>query len=491
MQHNENLLPVESDVNQYINQDRFMFDNDVSDLFKKFSIKSLLNYANIKKRTGHPTNRIVYDLFFIPFLMFSNVFLFVRAQYEDAQADKNRFYRLLENAQYNWRSFILNLSYRVSQAMHVKPKETVRLNGECTGNCDEFFVVDDTITSVSGKLVESASYVYDHTKGKSVLGFQKLVLGLFNGCHFIPISNHICTSNKKPNAKSKAKKYKKIPKSERIHPASPGALERASIDKTKLDKVIFMLRQALRKGFTTSTVLFDSWFCFNSFIIRIVESLKLNVICQLKNMPRTNKYLYKGKCYSLKELFGYFAKPRLRMIKKHQFKQSILTVGLPESTVRLKIIFVQNETEEKWHAFAATDTSLSAVTILEYYSQRWSIEVFFKNCKQYLNFGKEQMSNLDSIIACDALVFMRYIFLTYLAYQDKATFYDKFDAVRNVYTTNTFGLRLLKFFLNQLSFIIHEACALIKDGFQEKAIELLISLVNDPCEPVPIGPNLK
>ena len=56
MQNTENLLPVESDVNQYLHQDRFMFDNDVSDLFKKFRIKSLLNYANIKKRTGHPTN---------------------------------------------------------------------------------------------------------------------------------------------------------------------------------------------------------------------------------------------------------------------------------------------------------------------------------------------------------------------------------------------------------------------------------------------------
>jgi len=491
MQSTKNLLPVESDVNQYLQQDRFMFDNDVSDLFKRFKIKSLLNYANIKKRTGHPTNRIIYDLFFIPLLMFSNVYLFVRAQYENAEAHKNRFYRLLDNAQYNWRSFILNLSYRVSRAMRPEPKEIPQSDEESKDQSREFFVVDDTITSVSGKLIELASYVYDHVKGKSVLGFQKLVLGLFNGSHFIPISNHICTGKKKPKAKSKATRYKKIPKSERIHPDSPGACERASIDQTKLDKVISMLRQALRKGFTASAVLFDSWFCFNSFIIRIVESLKLNVICQLKNMPRTNKYLYRGKCYSLKELFGHYAMPRLRMIKRYQFKRSILVVGLPGSNVQLKIVFVQNEGEEKWHAFAATDTSLSAVTILENYSQRWSIEVFFKNCKQYLNFGKEQMSNLDSIIACDALVFMRYIFLTYLAYQDKSTFYDKFDALRNVHTTNTFGMRLIKFFLNQILFVIREACTLIKDGFHEKAIEVLQSFVYPHGEPVPIGLNLK
>ena len=140
MQNTENLLPVESDVNQFITKDRFMFDNDISDLFKTFKIKSLLHSANIKKRAGHPTNRIVYDLFFIPFLMFSNVFLFVRTQYENAEADKNRFYRLLENAKYNWRSFILNLSYRVSQTMHKESKEKNPLDGESSGESEEFFV---------------------------------------------------------------------------------------------------------------------------------------------------------------------------------------------------------------------------------------------------------------------------------------------------------------------------------------------------------------
>ena len=486
MQTVDNLIPVESDVNQYMKKNRFMLDNDIADLFKKFNIKALLSSANIKKRTGHPTNRIVFDLFFIPFLMLSTVFLFVRTQYKNTNANKNRYYRMLENANLNWRSFILNLSYRVNQAMREDTEISNRSNGKSTTEHHEFFVVDDTVTTVSGKLVESASYVYDHLKGETVLGFKKLVLGLFNGSRFTPISNNVCTSKRKPNKKSKAKKYKKIPKSERIYPDCPGALERDMLDKTKLEKTISMLKQALRRGFKASTVLFDSWFCFNSFIIEIVESLKLNVICQLKNLPRTNKYLYKGKAYSLKELFAYYAKPRLRMVKKYQFKRSIITVGLPNSKVRLKIVFIKNEGKDKWHAFAATDTSLSAKKILEHYAQRWSIEVFFKSCKQYLNFGKEQMSNLDSIIACDALVFMRYILLTYLAFEDESTFYDKFDAIRKVHTINTFGIKLLKFFLDKFRYLIQEVSELIRSGSSEEAIELLHCFANLHNEPVTI-----
>jgi hypothetical protein len=465
MRDEGNLIPVESDVNQFLAKEQYMLDTAISDVFRAFKIGSLLKACNIRKRNGHPVNKIVFDLVNIPFLLMSSVFLFVRSQYEKAESDKNRFYRLLENANYNWRLFISRLSFSINQKIKVKPVKEI------------FFVIDDTVTEVSGKLVESASYVYDHTLGKTVLGFEKLVLGIFNGSHLVPISQKICTGKHKPESKSKAKRYKKIPKSARISPHSQGALERAELDQTKLKGAISLLKAAKRKGFKARTVLFDSWYCFNSFIKELVDDLNLKVICQLKNMPRPNKYHYKGKAYSLNELFSYYARNKLRMIKKYQFKQSVLVVSLPGSNIRLKILFVQNQGSDKWHAFAATDTNLSARAILEYYSQRWSIEVFFKNCKQYLNYGKEQMSNLDSIIACDALVFMRYLILTYLASKDEATFYDKFNALRQAHTTNTFGMRLLQYFMNKLQFIVNEIYNLLKEGYQESALKLLESVV--------------
>jgi hypothetical protein len=229
-----------------------------------------------------PTVKEKFDLFMLPFLLMSNVFLFVQSQFEQASAEKNRFYRFLGNAKYNWRLFLSCISFQIHQK--IKPAIGKEL----------FFVIDDTITTVTGKLVESASYIYDHASGKTVLGFQKLVLGLFDGSHFIPISNRICSGKKKPIAKSKAKKYKKIPKSQQIDPQSPGAIEREDMDQTKLNKTISMLKQAKRKGFDADFIMFDSWYCFNSFIIKLEEILHLHVICQLKNMPKPNKYIYRG-----------------------------------------------------------------------------------------------------------------------------------------------------------------------------------------------------
>lgn len=462
MQVDDNLIPVESDVNQFLSKERALLDTDIADLFKEFKLSKLLKDCNIKKRCGHSVPRIVYDLFFVPFLLLSTVYLFVHTQYEKAASEKNKYYRLLENAKFNWRLFVMKISKRAHQTIN----NSILID-------ELFYVLDDTITEVSGKLVEGASYIYDHVSGKSVLGFQKLVLGIFNGAQFIPVSQRFCSSKKRPRAKSKASKYNKIPKAERIETDSPGAVEREQLQQTKLQKAIGQLKEALKKGIKAQTVMFDSWFCFNSFIIQIVEQLELDVICQLKNLPRANKYIYKGKNYSLKELFCYFGQIKLRHVKKNQFKQSQITVCLPNSTVKMKIVFVQNNGLDKWYAFAATNSALSSQKILEYYSQRWSIEVFFKNCKQYLNYGKEQMSNLDSIIACDALVFMRYIFLSYLAFKENATFYEKFNSLYKSQSRKAFGIELLKFFLNKLQYMVQKIRNLLEHGLNEQAMILL------------------
>ena len=80
MRAKENIIPIDSDVQKYLNDGQIILDNDVATAFKELRIATLLNAGKIKKRTGHCVNRIVFELFLIPFLMFSNVYLFVHAQ---------------------------------------------------------------------------------------------------------------------------------------------------------------------------------------------------------------------------------------------------------------------------------------------------------------------------------------------------------------------------------------------------------------------------
>jgi hypothetical protein len=475
--------PIKSDVHIYIEKEHSMFDSTISSVFNELKIKQLLSKANITKRCGINTINVVYDLFTVPFLMISTVCLFVRNQFEEA-AGKDVYYRFLDNANYNWHQFIIGLSGIIERNLTMQAKRT-----EKREKPEKFFVIDDTITEISGKLVEKASYVYDHTKGKSVLGFQKLVLGLFSADRFIPLISKICISSKRPNKKSKATKYIKKSKEERIRPDSPGAIERADLDKNKLEKTLSMLKEAKKKFKDVGYVLFDSWFAFNCFIAQI-KSIEIDVICQLKNMPKANSYIYNGNKYSLNGLYA-LVKNNMRTVKKYGYKQTSICVGIPKTELQMKIVFIHNDGELGWHAFASTNISFSAKKTLEYYSKRWSIEVFYKNCKQYLNFGKEQMSNLDSIIASDALVFMRYLVLTYLSALNNTGFFETLEQKRLDIKILTYGTRLLNFFLNQLKYYVDCICEMISQNKNNEAIELLRNIFNPTHIPQLEFVNLK
>jgi len=475
--------PVKSDVHIYIEKEHSMFDSTISSVFHDLKIKQLLSKANITKRCGIDTTNVVYDLFTVPFLMINTVCLFVRNQFEEA-ASKDVYYRFLDNANYNWHKFIIGLSGIVEGKLTTQMKT----DGQ-EEKSEKFFVIDDTITEITGKLVEKASYIYDHTKGRCVLGFQKLVLGLFSTDRFIPVISKICISSKRPNKKSKATKYFKKSKEERIRPDSPGAIERADLDNNKLEKTFSMLMEAKRKFKGVRFVLFDSWFAFNCFIARI-KSIEIDVICQLKNMPKANGYIYKGNQYSLKGLYA-LVKYNMRTVKKYGYKQTSICVGIPKTDLQMKIVFIHNDGELGWHAFSSTDISFPAKKILEYYSKRWSIEVFYKNCKQYLNFGKEQMSNLDSIIASDALVFMRYLVLTYLSAINNIGFFETLEKKRLDIKILTYGARLMNFFLNQLKYYVECICDLILENKNNEAIELLRSIFNPTQIPQLEFVNLK
>ena len=146
MQDKVNLVSVDSDVNQFMDQDLFALDSDFSSAFNELKVESLLNRSKIKKRSGRSARMMVYDLCTIPFLMFNNVFIFTRNQFDGVKSGKSSYYRFLENAKFNWTFFIFWLSVHI-----VKKMETV-------SNIRKYFVLDDTINEVTGKLVEEASY---------------------------------------------------------------------------------------------------------------------------------------------------------------------------------------------------------------------------------------------------------------------------------------------------------------------------------------------
>jgi hypothetical protein len=75
------------------------------------------------------------------------------------------------------------------------------------------------------------------------------------------------------------------------------------------------------------------------------------------------------------------------------------------------------------HAFLCTDTELSTQVILEYYSKRWPIEIFFRHTKGNLGLNQYQVR---STIAIDRFILL--VTLTYLYCVMGTGQYRKFGA---------------------------------------------------------------
>ncbi|MGH4139943.1 hypothetical protein [Clostridium sp.] len=84
-----------------------------------------------------------------------------------------------------------------------------------------------------------------------------------------------------------------------------------------------------------------------------------------------------------------------------------------DNKLDVRLVFVRDRNDKKkCIGFICTDLRLTEEQIIALYGKRWSIEVFFKKCKSYLNLGKEfQGLYYDSMIAHTTIVMTRYVML--------------------------------------------------------------------------------
>jgi hypothetical protein len=249
--------------------------------------------------------------------------------------------------------------------------------------------------------MELVSYHFDHTSRRSVLGYQCVQLGYHNGKSFYPIDCAFHTSKKRPNDFLKD-----------IDKRTSGWRRRKESLKKKTTVVVEMLKRAWTQGIDASYVLFDSWYAHDVLIAQIIN-IGYGVICRLK--AGQVRYTYRGKSYTLKQLWIHHAKKDARWIHKFPYKGVCLTVTLPK-TGEVTLLFV-SDGKKDWNAFLCTNRELEPSEILSYYARRWAIEIFFKDVKQLLYMGKEQSGSFDAVIASYSLVIIRYLLLIHILHK--------------------------------------------------------------------------
>jgi len=191
-----------------------------------------------------------------------------------------------------------------------------------------------------------------------------------------------------------------------------GQIRRREADKSKIDMMLEMLSRSVKHGFIPDYVLIDSWFfCFE--VLEKLSILKDGAI-KLVSMVKINNQKFFN-CKTNKELPVKTILARYereaKTCKKHKAKY--IKVICKYKGIRVNLFYVKIGSSGNWHLLLTTNLDLSFIKLMEVYQIRWSIEVFFKECKQYLNLGKCKSSCFDAQIADTTIIMLQHIMLSY------------------------------------------------------------------------------
>ncbi len=220
---------------------------------------------------------------------------------------------------------------------------------------------------------------------------------------YLELKSNYCGLTKK----EKKKQFKK-----HRNAKSHGFKRFSESNKSKMDISVKMLRRAVKHGFVPDYVLTDSWFFCKKILDAVINlSRSIDLISMAKIGRAKYRIISDNKFRTPQEIITLYDRKNGHDSKKYKAKYIELIAEY--QGIRVKVFLIKFGTHGTWRMLVTTDLQLSFTRIIEIYKIRWTIEVFFKECKQYLLLGKSQSRDFDAQIADTTLSLMRYILLSY------------------------------------------------------------------------------
>ena len=318
---------------------------------------------------------------------------------------KDIFYRFINNSMIDWRKFAYSLNMQLLR--NVEKQSTT--DTQSTLRC---IIVDDTDLVKTSNHFELIGKIYSHVTHISKLGFKGLFMGYHDGKSFFSLDfsfhGEKGKNEKKPYGLTPTQLKERYSK-KRVK-SCPGIKRVDQYFTTKIESTISMLRLAISKGVRFDYLLVDSWFtCYE--IVKFIITRRIG--CHFSGMIKMGKTRYEvlDKDLTAKEIIE-----RLRRTKKT--KRSKLLgyyyggIIVNFKGIEVKLFFCKTSKKGNWNGIMTTNTELTFEQAYKIYSTRWSIEVFFKECKQNLGLGKCQSQDFDAQIAATTLCMLQYNMLS-------------------------------------------------------------------------------
>ena len=371
-------------------------------LFTRFGLGHLLSRLSLEKQAGIPAVQLILSLCLFRIAGESIHSIYKKSYYDLLDTGHNCYYRMMRRATMDWRKLLLGMALRF---LAILRKEHAEAPSDNTS-----YIFDDTTLEKTGLGMEQISRVFDHVKGKCVLGYKLLVCAFFDGKSTIPIDMSLhCEKGKKKDfgltPKQRKNRFKKKRKAD-----NPNAIRVKESMTSKLQVAVEMLKRAwAHKSLRAKFVLCDSWFTCEYFIreVRKIGKGALHLV-GLAKMGNT-KYLVYGKSHNAGELVALYGGNSQFSHDCRQYKCHYIALRGKLGDQPVRIFLIKYGRNKGWNILLSTDLSMTFVKAFEVYQIRWNIEVLNKECKQYLELGKCMSRDFDAQIADCTLCFLTYI----------------------------------------------------------------------------------
>jgi len=371
----------------------------VLDFAKQFKIGQILKSFSSVKKQGFSVTSIIIALIF---MRLGGLSISVSQKLDNFKMDDNTFYRLMNNPLINWKSILLSFSKRYLKSILEK--------GCSDKNSTKCFIIDDTDIEKTGKTFEGISKIFSHKEHSFLFGFKLLLICYWDGKTLIPCGLSLHRENKKNNYGLNKKQEKQQFKKGRSKEKYSKDYE-SELDENKIQVAIKTIKKIVSNGIIGSYVLMDSWFLCEEMLVEIRKIKKgiLNIV----GMCKTNRtFEIDGKTHNFKTITDIYTTQKKNQVHTcRKYKSQYFTVKCKYKGMDVKLFCIKYKRAKDWTILLTTDLSLSFVKAMEIYQIRWSIEVLFKECKQYLQLGKSQNTDLCGQVADAHLAMITYTIL--------------------------------------------------------------------------------
>lgn len=266
-------------------------------------------------------------------------------------------------------------------------------------NSPIFVSIDDTIcqktkpSSQAEHVIQGCDWHYSHADKKSVWGHALVWLMIHTMTQAFPFSFRLYD---KTDGKSK------------------GALAIEMLSSLNVHQPVY--------------VLMDYWYPSQALVEACLKK-GFDVIAMLK----TNRILYpKGVAIQAKKFAQYIEPEDTHLVtvgeenyRVYRYEGSLK--GLDDAVILFTWKADQPMTSEHLHCIMCTDRDLSDEEILRYYAKRWSIESFFRQAKDQLQFDGNRVRNRRAVVRYWILVQLTYV---YSMFEANGNFSNGLDLLR-------------------------------------------------------------